>query len=89
METKNTAQKGKKIFSGEVVSDKMKKTIVVKITQRKLHPLYKKYLVRTKKIKAHDENNDCKIGDRVRVIEARPLSKEKRWRLLEIVERAK
>jgi small subunit ribosomal protein S17 len=79
----------KKVLQGRVVSDKMQKTIVVEIHQRKLHRLYKKYLTRTKRIKAHDEKNDCKIGDVVRVVESRPLSKEKRWRLLDIVERAR
>jgi small subunit ribosomal protein S17 len=78
-----------KVLQGRVVSDKMKKTIVVEIQSRKLHPLYKKYLARSKRVKAHDENNDCKIGDVVRVVDTRPLSKDKRWRLLEIVERAK
>ncbi len=78
-----------KVLQGRVVSDKMQKTIVVEIQQRKLHRLYKKYLTRTKRIKAHDEKNDCKIGDVVRVVDSRPLSKEKRWRLLEIVERAR
>ncbi|MGA2977256.1 MAG: 30S ribosomal protein S17 [Spirochaetia bacterium] len=78
-----------KILQGRVVSNKMQKTIVVEIHQRKLHRLYKKYLTRTKKIKAHDEKNECGIGDTVRVVESRPLSKEKRWRLLEIVEKAK
>ena len=74
---------------GLVVSTKMQKTIVVEIHQRKLHRLYKKYLTRTKRIKAHDEKNECGIGDTVRVVETRPLSREKRWRLLEIVEKAK
>ena len=83
------ARKTKKVLQGRVVSNKMQKTIVVEIVQRKLHRLYKKYLMRTKKIKAHDEKNECGIGDTVRVVEARPLSKEKRWRLLEIVEKAK
>ncbi len=78
-----------KVLQGRVVSDKMKKTVVVEIQQRKLHRLYKKYLSRTKRIKAHDEKNECKVGDVVRVVDSRPLSKEKRWRLLEIVERAK
>jgi small subunit ribosomal protein S17 len=78
-----------KVLQGRVVSDKMKKTIVVEIQQRKLHPLYKKYLIRSKRLKAHDEKNDCKVGDVVRVVDTRPLSKDKRWRLLEIVERAK
>ena len=78
-----------KVLQGRVVSNKMQKTIVVEIHQRKLHRLYKKYLTRTKKIKAHDEKNECGIGDTVRVVESRPLSREKRWRLLEIVEKAK
>jgi len=80
---------GKKIYTGLVVSDKMEKTIVVSIVNKTLHRLYKKYVVRTKKVKAHDENNEAHIGDTVRVIQSRPLSKEKCWRLLEIVERAK
>jgi len=67
----------------------MQKTIVVKVTTRKLHRLYKKYVVQSKKLKAHDEKNEAHIGDTVRVIEARPISKDKRWRLLSIVERAK
>jgi len=78
-----------KVLQGRVVSNKMQKTIVVEIQQRKLHRLYKKYLSRTKKIKAHDERNECGIGDTVRVVESRPLSHDKRWRLLEIVEKAK
>ncbi len=82
-------KKVRKVLQGRVVSDKMKKTIVVEIQQRKLHRLYKKYLMRTKRIKAHDEKNDSHIGDVVRVVDCRPMSKEKRWRLLEIVERAK
>ena len=78
-----------KVLKGRVVSNKMQKTIVVEIHQRKLHRLYKKYLTRTKKIKVHDEKNECGIGDMVRVVESRPLSRDKRWRLLEIVEKAK
>ena len=74
---------------GRVVSDKMDKTIVVAIEDSVKHPLYGKVIKRTVKLKAHDENNDCKVGDRVRVMEIRPLSKEKRWRLTEIIERAK
>ena len=74
---------------GMVVSDKMDKTIVVAIEDRVQHPLYKKILKRTYKLKAHDENNQCGIGDKVRVMETRPLSKDKRWRLVEIVEKAK
>ncbi len=74
---------------GKVVSDKMDKTIVVAIETRVKHPLYKKIVKRTYKLKAHDENNECKNGDKVKVMETRPLSKEKRWRLVEIVEKAK
>jgi len=73
---------------GKVVSDKMDKTIVVAIETSVKHPLYKKIVKRTYKLKAHDENNECKVGDRVKVMETRPLSKEKRWRLVEIIERA-
>jgi len=75
--------------TGKVVSDKMDKTIVVAIENRVKHPLYKKVVKSTYKLKAHDENNECKIGDTVKVMETRPLSKDKRWRLVEIVERAK
>ena len=74
---------------GMVVSDKMDKTIVVAIEDRVQHPLYKKILKRTYKLKAHDENNECGVGDKVRVMETRPLSKDKRWRLVEIVAKAK
>ncbi len=74
---------------GIVVSDKMDKTIVVAITERVKHPLYKKIVSRTKKLKAHDEKNECGIGDKVRVAETRPLSKDKCWRLVEIIEKAK
>ena len=81
--------KGKKIYTGLVVSDKMDKTIVVAIENKTLHPLYKKYVLKTKKVKAHDEKNDANKGDTVRVIQSRPLSKEKCWQLLDIVERAK
>ena len=80
---------GKKVFQGKVVSDKMDKTITVLIERRQLHPLYQKYVTRSKKLKAHDETNDAKIGDTVRVIECRPMSKDKTWKLVEIVERAK
>jgi small subunit ribosomal protein S17 len=74
---------------GKVVSDKMDKTIVVAIETSVKHPLYKKIIKRTFKLKAHDENNECSVGDRVRVMETRPLSKEKHWRLVEIVEKAR
>ncbi|MCD8357526.1 MAG: 30S ribosomal protein S17 [Clostridia bacterium] len=74
---------------GKVVSDKMDKTIVVAIADSVQHPLYKKTIKRTYKLKAHDENNECRIGDTVEVMETRPLSKDKRWRLVEIIEKAK
>jgi len=74
---------------GKVVSDKMDKTIVVAIVDNVKHPLYKKIIKRTVKLKAHDEKNECIIGDTVEVMETRPLSKEKRWRLIEILEKAK
>ena len=74
---------------GLVTSDKMDKTIVVSIVDNVKHPLYGKIVKRTYKLKAHDENNECKVGDRVRVMETRPLSKDKRWRLVEVIERAK
>ena len=74
---------------GVVVSDKMQKTIVVAVKDNVRHPLYNKIVKRTYKLKAHDENNDCRIGDTVKVMETRPLSRDKRWRLVEIVERAK
>ena len=74
---------------GMVVSDKMDKTIVVAIKDNVRHPLYKKMVRRTYKLKAHDENNACSIGDRVKVMETRPLSKDKRWRLVNIIEKAK
>ena len=79
----------RKTRTGKVVSDKMDKTIVVAIEERVKHPLYKKFVKRTYKLKAHDANNDCNIGDTVKVMETRPLTKEKRWRLVEIIERAK
>ncbi|MBI9101267.1 MAG: 30S ribosomal protein S17 [Spirochaetales bacterium] len=79
----------KKVLTGQVVSDKMEKTIVVSIAQRKMHRLYKKYVSSSKKIKVHDEKNDAHIGDTVQVIECRPFSKEKCWRLTDIIERAK
>ena len=74
---------------GIVTSDKMDKTIVVSIVDNVKHPLYGKIVKRTYKLKAHDENNECNIGDRVKVMETRPLSKDKRWRLVEIIEKAR
>ncbi len=79
----------RKSVVGKVVSDKMDKTIVVAIEDSVKHPLYKKIVKRTVKFKAHDANNDCGIGDKVRIMETRPLSKDKRWRLVEIIEKAK
>ena len=74
---------------GKVVSNKMDKTIVVAIEDRVQHPLYKKVMTETYKLKAHDENNECNIGETVKVMETRPLSKDKRWRLVEVIEKAK
>ena len=79
----------RKVKTGKVVSDKMNKTIVVAVEKRVRHPLYGKTLKLTTKFKAHDENNEAKIGDTVEIMETRPLSKEKRWRLVEITEKAK
>ena len=79
----------RKTRTGKVVSDKMDKTIVVAVENHVKHPLYKKIVKKTYKLKAHDENNECRIGDTVRVMETRPLSKDKRWRLVEIMEKAK
>lgn len=79
----------RKTRAGRVVSNKMDKTIVVAIEDNVKHPLYKKIIKRTMKLKAHDENNECNIGDKVVVMETRPISKDKRWRLVEITEKAK
>ncbi len=79
----------RKVRTGKVVSNKMDKTIVVAVENHVKHPLYGKIVKKTYKLKAHDENNDCNIGDTVKVVETRPLSKDKRWRLAEIVERVK
>ncbi|MBA1336397.1 MAG: SSU ribosomal protein S17p (S11e) [Firmicutes bacterium] len=79
----------RKVRIGRVVSDKMEKTIVVAVETIVRHPLYGKSIKRTTKFKAHDENNECVVGDKVKIMETRPLSKEKRWRLVEIVEKAK
>ncbi|NPV71782.1 MAG: 30S ribosomal protein S17 [Firmicutes bacterium] len=79
----------RKVRVGTVVSDKMDKTVVVAIERFTSHPLYGRRLKVTKKLKAHDETNDCKVGDKVRVMETRPLSREKRWRVVEVLERAK
>ena len=84
-----TRSSNRKTRTGKVVSDKMDKTIVVAVETRVPHKLYKKIVKRTYKLKAHDEENSCNIGDIVRVMETRPLSKDKRWRLVEIIEKAK
>jgi small subunit ribosomal protein S17 len=90
MTNTETTQRGtRKTRVGRVVSDKMQKTVVVAIERRVPHPVYGKMVTRTKKVKAHDEENSAKAGDLVRIVETRPLSKDKRWRLVEIVERAR
>ncbi|MEY3576345.1 MAG: 30S ribosomal protein S17 [Actinobacteria bacterium] len=84
-----TERNARKERDGLVVSSKMNKTIVVALVERVRHPKYDKFITRTKKLYAHDEANDAKVGDRVRVVETRPLSKTKRWRVVEVLERAK
>lgn len=79
---------GKKVYIGRVVSDKMGKTVVVAVERLVQHPLYKKIVKRVTKFKAHDDKEECKVGDKVSIIEGRPISKEKRWRVLKIIERA-
>ena len=79
----------RKIRLGRVVSDKMDKTVVVQVTHRKSHPLYKKVIQQRARFKAHDEGNECKVGDLVRIMETRPLSKDKHWRVVEVVEKAR
>lgn len=83
------ARSTRKTRVGLVVSDKMQKTVVVALERRVAHPIYGKMMTRTRKVKAHDEENSAKAGDKVRIMETRPLSKDKRWRLVEIVERAR
>ena len=78
----------RKVRIGQVVSDKMDKTVVVAVETLRRHPLYKKAIKRTKKYKVHDEANVCKVGDRVKILETRPLSKEKRWRVIEIISKS-
>ncbi len=87
-EQEASAQRKRRTLTGIVVSDKMDKTVVVQVTRRYKHPRYRKYIQERLRYKAHDENGDAKMGDQVRIIESRPLSKEKRWRLQEVVERA-
>ncbi len=83
-----TARPARKVRTGKVVSDKMQKTVVVAIERRVPHPVYGKMVTRTTRLKAHDEQNSAKVGDTVRITETRPLSKDKRWRVVEILERA-
>ena len=87
--TSTEVRQARKVREGIVVSNKMDKTIVISIVERVRHPKYAKFVQRTKKLYAHDEANDAQVGDRVRVMETRPLSKQKRWRLIEVLERAK
>ena len=87
--TRPEARRARKVRIGMVVSDKMEKTVVVQIERRVQHPVYGKMVRRTKKLKAHDEENAAKTGDTVRIMETRPLSKDKRWRVVEIIERAR
>jgi small subunit ribosomal protein S17 len=84
-----TERNARKSRTGLVVSDKMDKTVVVAIERRVPHPIYGKMITRTKRLKAHDEENSAKVGDTVRIVETRPLSKDKRWRLVEIIDRAR
>lgn len=88
-QTASVSRQARKTRIGLVVSDKMEKTVVVSIERRVQHPVYGKMVRRTKRLKAHDENNDAKTGDTVRIMETRPMSKDKRWRIVEIVERAR
>ena len=87
--TTEEARHARKVREGVVVSNKMEKTAVVAVVERVRHPKYGKFMLRTKKLYAHDEANDVNIGDKVRVMETRPLSKNKRWRVVEVLERAK
>lgn len=79
----------RKVRVGLVVADKMDKTVVVRVESQFAHPIYKKIIKRSERFKAHDETNDCHVGDRVRIMETRPISKDKRWRVVEVLERAK
>ena len=88
-EQQTAARGARKSRTGIVVSDKMEKTVVVAIERRVPHPVYGKMVTRTRRLKAHDEENSAKVGDTVRIVETRPLSKDKRWRLVEIMQRAR
>ncbi|HET9127246.1 MAG TPA: 30S ribosomal protein S17 [Propionibacteriaceae bacterium] len=89
MSENTTTRSSRKVREGIVVSDKMNKTVVVAVEDRAKHPLYGKVMTKTERLKAHDENNEAGIGDRVRIMETRPLSATKRWRLVEVLEKAK
>jgi small subunit ribosomal protein S17 len=84
-----TVRGDRKVRTGRVISDKMDKTVVVQVANRRSHPLYKKVMQRRENFKAHDETNECRIGDLVRIMETRPISKDKRWRVVEVVEKAR
>lgn len=83
------SEEQKKVRTGNVVSDKMDKTVVVAVERKTQHPLYKRVITRTSRFKAHDENNECKVGDKVKIVETRPVSKQKRWKVDEILRKAK
>ena len=89
VQQQSEARASRKVRTGRVISDKMDKTVVVQVANRKSHPLYKKVLQRQVNFKAHDETNECRVGDLVRIMETRPLSKDKRWRVVEVVEKAR
>ncbi|MEW6277364.1 MAG: 30S ribosomal protein S17 [Candidatus Eremiobacterota bacterium] len=89
MTEQTTPRSRRKVRTGTVVSNKMQKTVVVAVTRQFPHPLYKKIIKRTIRLKAHDESNSCEPGDKVRIMETRPLSKEKRWRVVTILEKAR
>lgn len=89
MSNQSVERNMRKTTVGKVVSDKMNKTVVVAVEDRVRHPLYNKIVKRTVRIKTHDENNECAVGDRVKIMETRPLSRDKHWRLVEIIEKAK
>ena len=88
-ETKETERGRRQVLAGIVVSDKMDKSVTIKVERTVMHPLYKRFMKKSQKYVAHDETNDCNVGDRVVITSCRPLSKRKRWRVTEIVERAK
>ncbi len=89
MQSESNNKSIKKVREGTVLSDKMDKTVVVAVGRLKKHQLYKKYIRRTKNYKVHDEKNECKVGDTIRFIDTRPISKDKKWKMVEIIEKAK